>query len=336
MNNDFNNENNIIQTNTINNDIINDNNENNENNDEISLENLNLNNNNGYELIEEYSNNKITIDEEIPLLFIDLSYYIFHRFYALVSWYKKAHPDDELDISDIMNNEIFIEKFKKLFKENLKKIKKKYKIENSKVIFAKDCRRNQIWRNEFYEEYKKTRDDKNINFNKDIFLYVYNDILPELLNDNTNIHSIYSVSKAEADDIIAVMKNTIREKYSNLPIYIITNDHDYLQLADYYTHIYNLKNYDLKKKGKGLPELDLGFKIIKGDISDNIKAVFTKRITNKLIYEMIYDEEKLNNQIDSEGEECRKRYERNCLLIDFKKIPDNIQNVIKSFIIFNN
>jgi 5'-3' exonuclease len=334
MNNDSNNNNN--------------NNDNNDNNEislqnlnldnEISLQNLNLdnNNNNSYELIEEYSNNKIIIDEETPLLFIDLSYYIFYRFYALVSWYKKAYPDEELDISDIMNNKIFIEKFKKLFKENLKKIKKKYKIENSKVIFAKDCRRNQIWRNEFYEEYKKTRDDKNINFNKDIFLYVYNDILPELLNDNTGIHSIYSVSKAEADDIIAVMKNVIREKYSNLPIYIITNDHDYLQLADYYTYIYNLKNYDLKKKGKGSPELDLGFKIIKGDISDNIKAVFTKRITNKLIYEMIYDEQKLNNQINSEGAECRKRYERNRLLIDFKKIPQNIQNIIKSFLIFNN
>ena len=334
MNNDSNNNNN--------------NNDNNDNNEislqnlnldnEISLQNLNLdnNNNNSYELIEEYSNNKIIIDEETPLLFIDLSYYIFYRFYALVSWYKKAYPDEELDISDIMNNKIFIEKFKKLFKENLKKIKKKYKIENSKVIFAKDCRRNQIWRNEFYEEYKKTRDDKNINFNKDIFLYVYNDILPELLNDNTGIHSIYSVSKAEADDIIAVMKNVIREKYSNLPIYIITNDHDYLQLADYYTYIYNLKNYDLKKKGKGSPELDLEFKIIKGDISDNIKAVFTKRITNKLIYEMIYDEQKLNNQINSEGAECRKRYERNRLLIDFKKIPQNIQNIIKSFLIFNN
>ena len=333
MNNDSNKEYNIIQTNTINNDIINDNNENNENNDEISLENLNLNNNNGYELIEEYSNNKITIDEETPLLFIDWSYYIFHRFYALVSWYKKAYPDDELDISDIMNNKIFIEKFKKLFKENLKKIKKKYKIENSKVIFAKDCRRNQIWRNEFYEEYKKTRDDKNINFNKDIFLYVYNDILPELLNDNTDSHSIYSVSKAEADDIIAVMKNTIREKYSNLPIYIITNDHDYLQLFDDNTFIYNLKGLNLRTKSRGNRRLDLQFKIFRGDMSDNITPVVSKKIRDDKLINIIYDKD-LFNEFFENNPELKKIYDRNELLIDFNKIPLDIKNNVIKFLKF--
>jgi hypothetical protein len=67
-----------------------------------------------------------------------------------------------------------------------------------------------------------------------------------------------------------------------------------------------------------------------------LKQCLQKEFTNKLIYEMIYDEQKLNNQINSEGAECRKRYERNRLLIDFKKIPQNIQNIIKSFLIFNN
>ena len=273
-------------------------------------------------------------DSNKSLIFIDLSYYIFYRFYALVSWYKKAYPDEKLDIQNIMDNQIFVEKFKKLFIENIKKIKKKYNIENCIIIFAKDCRRNLIWRNKYYPDYKKTRDDKNITFNPDIFLYVYNEILPKYIDNKTTY--VYSIKTAEADDIIAIMKNYIRDKYSDIKIYIITNDHDYLQLADYYTYIYNLKGFDLKKKGKGLPEIDLGFKIIKGDISDNIKGVFKKKITNKTIFNIIYDKEKLNKQIDEEGIECRKRYELNCLLIDFKNIPKNIQNIIKSFITFNN
>ena len=40
------------------------------------------------------------------------------------------------------------------------------------------------------------------------------------------------ISTLEADDLIAVTKNYIRGKYPDKPIYIITNDHDLLQLAD--------------------------------------------------------------------------------------------------------
>ena len=60
---------------------------------------------------------------ENPILFIDMSYYIFHRFYALKSWYKRSQ-ETELDIENVINNELFIQKFHKLFIENIKKIQK--------------------------------------------------------------------------------------------------------------------------------------------------------------------------------------------------------------------
>ena len=96
---------------------------------------------------------------ENPILFIDMSYYIFYRFYALRNWYKRSQ-EDELDVDTIMENELFINKYHKLFKENIKKIQKKHNIQNSLVIFGKDCRRYDIWRNQYYDEYKKNRDEK--------------------------------------------------------------------------------------------------------------------------------------------------------------------------------
>ena len=43
-----------------------------------------------------------------------------------------------------MENELFINKYHKLFKENIKKIQKKHNIQNSLVIFGKDSRRYDI------------------------------------------------------------------------------------------------------------------------------------------------------------------------------------------------
>ena len=68
------------------------------------------------------------MDNGESILFIDMSYYIFYRFYALRNWYKRSQ-EDELD-DTIMENELFINKYHKLFKEKYKKYKKNiiYKI----------------------------------------------------------------------------------------------------------------------------------------------------------------------------------------------------------------
>ena len=47
-------------------------------------------------------------------LFIDGSYYIFYRFFALINWWKMAHKDTPLE--DPAMNEEFIDKFKSTFK----------------------------------------------------------------------------------------------------------------------------------------------------------------------------------------------------------------------------
>lgn len=263
---------------------------------------------------------------ENPILFIDMSYYIFYRFYALRNWYKRSQ-ETELDVENVMKNELFIKKYHKLFIENIKKIQKKHHLENALIIFAKDCRRYNIWRNKYYAEYKQNRDDKKKTFNPEIFIYTYDQIVPQLTE--LNIKTL-EAENAEGDDIIATLKKKFRKKYEELPIYIITNDHDYLQLFDNNTYIYNLQGLNLRTKSRG-EEIDLKLKILQGDTSDNITSIFHKKMSLTRILEMINDNEKLNKYLE-DNEESQKLYDRNRLLIDFDMIPENIRININSLI----
>ena len=273
---------------------------------------------------------RIDINDTDPILFIDMSYYIFYRFFALCAWWKRAYPDEPLDIEKILDNNIFINKYHKLFIENIKKITKKYRIQNANIIFAKDCRRYNIWRNEYYEDYKKSRDDKNKRFNKDIFIYTYDKIVPDLKKLDISI----AINKnAEADDVIAILKKVIRNRNYKIPIYIITNDHDYLQLFDDSTYIYNLKGLNLRTESRGNSKLDLQFKIFRGDTSDNITPVVSRKMRDDKLIDLIYNEN-LFNEFFKENQELKKIYDRNELLIDFNKIPKNISDDIIKFLKF--
>jgi hypothetical protein len=44
-------------------------------------------------------------------IFIDGSYFCFYRYHSLLTWWKNAFPNDNLE--DPYQNEIFVEKFKK-------------------------------------------------------------------------------------------------------------------------------------------------------------------------------------------------------------------------------
>ena len=70
-------------------------------------------------------------------LLLDTSYIIFYRYFALLQWWKLAKKDIELPENPYECEE-FVEKFKKLFLEQINTIKKKLKIhkEECKVIAA--------------------------------------------------------------------------------------------------------------------------------------------------------------------------------------------------------
>ena len=84
-------------------------------------------------------------------IFIDGSYFCFYRYHALLTWWKNAYPEQTEVIQDPYSNTLFIEKFKKTFNDNITKIPKGLKIPkntNYHIIVGKDCKRQNIWRQE--------------------------------------------------------------------------------------------------------------------------------------------------------------------------------------------
>jgi len=255
-------------------------------------------------------------------IIIDVSYWIFYRYFALIQYFKHSKYIENLDIEKLYENPVFVQKFDEMIQNTIKNVKKKLKItkQNSIVIAACDCPRQHIWRNDFYKHYKETRIKNNKFVGIDFFKHVYNS---DLLN-NSDIDYIFKHKRLEGDDIIAILKNYIR-KTRNDNIYIIANDHDYLQLIDEYTHVINLQNKNLLHNNNIFPDgnKNLFFKIVQGDKSDNIYPLL-KRCSKETI-EYYYENPEIFENILKE-KNLFEQYQLNKKLISFFEIPVELKN----------
>ena len=288
----------------------------------------------------------ITINSTHPVnpiyIFIDGSYFCFYRYFALMNWWKNAYPDEPLD--DPIQNPKFVEKFKKTFIETLQKIPKNLNIEPKKdrkgiknkkttestqpieeeinkliFIVGKDCKRESIWRNDFYDKYKATR----ANGQEDGFMggSFFKMVYEESLFQQGGANLILKHPRLEADDCIAISVKHLIQTQPGCTIYIITSDNDYLQLIRDNVHIYNLgfKNLKDSKIFTGNPEKDLKLKIIMGDSSDNIPSVFPKcgiKTALKCVEDPEFFKKKMGDNIL-----YYEQYLLNDTLVSFDKIP---------------
>ena len=246
-------------------------------------------------------------------LLIDLSYFIFYIYYAR----KKYYEFQEKCTDNLINNLEFLEGFGN-FDLKIAQIKKKLKLpKETIVIFGKDCRRKEIWRNELYPDYKKSR--KENNEVGEFFKYTYENII--------NNYTYIGNNKCEADDIIGVLT---KELYKNNKIYIITGDHDYLQLLyNDNVQIFNMKFKNLRDKSCGNNNNDLMLKILTGDSSDNIFPIH-KKLGPKTAMKYIDNPELLLRKC--EDTEIETKYILNKKLIDMNEIPDNyVKEILKKF-----
>ena len=246
-------------------------------------------------------------------LLIDLSYFIFYIYYAR----KKYFEFQEKCTNNLINNEEFLQAFNN-FDLKIEQIKKKLKLpKDTIVIFGKDCRRNQIWRNELYPDYKKSR--KENNEVGEFFKYTY-----------TNTISKYTYidnDKCEADDIIAVLT---KELYKDNLVYIITGDYDYLQLLyNENVQIFNMRFNNLREKSCGNNNNDLMLKILMGDSSDNIQPIH-KKLGPKTAMKYINNNELFLKKC--KDKEIESNYILNKKLIDMNEIPENyVKEILEKF-----
>jgi 5'-3' exonuclease len=258
-------------------------------------------------------------------IFIDGSYFCFYRYHSLLTWWKNAYP--EIVIEDPFQNEQFVAKFRKTFVDHVVKLQKNLGIHKSvkpTIIVGKDCKRENIWRNELFPNYKGTRaNGKEDGFmGGPFFKMVYQDNL--FLEGGAS--TILYHNKLEADDCIALSVKHVLQKYSCCDVYIITSDKDYLQLAEPRVHIYNLgfKKITDQKSSTGSAECDLFCKIVMGDISDNIPSVFPK-CGPKTALKYYEDQVEFQKRLNS-SDTFITQYNINKKIVDFNEIPRLLTN----------
>ena len=210
---------------------------------------------------------------------------------------------------------------------------KKFKAEfGPNIIIA--CDNKKYWRREIFPYYKANRKKSRESSGHD-----WNSIF-ECLNkirDELREHSPYKVIEvdtAEADDIIAVLsiKHSANEK-----VMILSSDKDFAQLQKYP----NVEQYSpiLKKFIKEpLPSAQLKQLVIRGDKSDGIPNILSKDdVFVEGVRQKPITEAKIINWMNQKPEEfCTEEMlrndNRNEMLIDLTRIPENLkQNIIDTY-----
>lgn len=249
-----------------------------------------------------------------PIILIDQSYYIFNRYFASLSWFRRQVNADELDYDNLTNNDEFILAFFRHFENDMNKIIKKYKTIKGNIILCNDCSRSDIWRNELYNDYKGLRAKKS-NFDSQIFVLFKTYII-------NNLYNLCECDNLEADDIVYLLQSKLREEVNNVQIVIITNDNDYLQMYNKNTSIINMQFKDISLRIKNSPMVELEYKIIYGDKSDSIPKIETgmrAEFALKLAKMSIEDREKYLNERG-----LMDKYKLNKTLVDLREIPKKL------------
>ena len=255
--------------------------------------------------------------------YIDASYFIFYRFYALVQWWKVAKKDDPL--GEPIDNPEFVEKFKRTFVEKLKEIPKKCGVNPKKtkvnMYAARDCPRHDIWRRDIFPDYKGTRNYDGFQ-GKPFFAMAYSE---DLFGEAGIIETFYH-PRLEADDCIALSVKSLRRKSPEHPIYIIASDHDYLQLVSPHTHIINLRYKKLaeSKTGSYDAKQNLFIKTVMGDTSDNIPAIFPK--CGFVTAKRCYTDPAFYAKKHATSSDGKEKFEFNNRIINFECIPHEYAN----------
>ena len=263
------------------------------------------------------------------LILVDSSYTSFYRFFATLRWYSFANKEEyklykDDNKYDWKENKVFIEKYEKMYLSSIEKLIGKKNFKDSDIIFCMDSPKNDLWRTELKKCYKSDRVDLSLKNNfKPTFTYTYDSIIPNLVKNNKNIHSM-RVNHIEADDIIALI--TMHLKNNNIPIYIVSGDEDFLQLGRNNVTFANYKMKKLFTLTEEEAKLALRRKLLLGDVSDCIPSIFPKgkRINKE---EIILSDDKLNEYLKN-NKDMEKQYESNKIMIDFTNIPKKYNTIV--------
>jgi 5'-3' exonuclease len=276
---------------------------------------------------------------------IDSSYIIYYSAYSAFSEYvrdfdimKEEQGPDFDPTLDPEYNLIFERKFRNCIERPVSKLVPF--INKSHYVFCLDCPRKNIWRRDFYPEYKIQRDVKDLSQDKfnigKAFQYAYSKIIPDYCAEFGS--NILKCEYAEGDDVIAIFTKFILNLNKFNKVIIVSCDKDMVQLHNNRTHIITSEGIirnpksEIEKAIKCKITEDVSaddfllFKILLGDKADNIPNI-KPGVGNKKAFKLVQNKDELK-KILSEDLSIARTFKRNKQLISMKSIPDTIEELI--------
>jgi 5'-3' exonuclease len=195
------------------------------------------------------------------------------------------------------------------------------------IDFIFTCDADNGFRRSKYAEYKAQRHLIKKQFNVSLVKhYIETVLFKEIDISNYGYKTIY-VDGAESDDIIAILSRHYKDDY--LLRIIISSDNDFLQLEDVIQ--YNMYGDKIEPKVKNCPDIltnkeFLLYKIIRGDVSDNIPSI-AAGVGEKKALMFAKNPDKLKDFMKKHPESV-KQFALNKFLIDFNSMPDKLKSDI--------
>jgi 5'-3' exonuclease len=234
------------------------------------------------------------------VLLVDMGYLFFYRLHATVKYltFKLEREPEMGEVLDMYASNL---------DSQLKKYIKKHKI--TTTIFCKDTRQADIWRHDYWGEYKATRGvaDDFIHEVQEVF---YKAIIP--------YGKMLSIDRLEADDLLALTIKKLVVLKEPPAIFVMANDSDLYQLLKYPS--VTILDATGKNKSENIDgEKFMMMKILMGDKSDNIPSVAKgcgKKTAEKLSQDPIALDEYLKKDVQRQ-----EAFTRNRMLVCFDYIP---------------
>jgi 5'-3' exonuclease len=243
-------------------------------------------------------------------LFIDGSYYVIYKYYALRRW-AVSRDDDGAAFAIEDHLGAFRSRFDAGFLRG-------NRAGFARVFVGRDAPLRDLWRVGHLPEYKQRRARGGAS---EDLRAVFDAVYGERLFGAGAV--TLSHPALEADDCIALALRLLAEREPDAKATVITADRDYLQLAGPNVTILDMKGVDVGATGHGNPQKDLFCKVLAGDPSDNIPPVFPRKIGPKraaALFDAPDRKARLGALIAADPG-ARARLDRNELLIDFARIP---------------
>jgi hypothetical protein len=216
----------------------------------------------------------------------------------------------------------------------LKSYKKKYGKDYGDIVVCCDGRN--YWRRAYFEHYKASR--KKNREASDLDWKMIFDTLGKIREEikETFPYKVLHLDQCEADDIIAVLAKQTQEFGQNEDVMIVSSDGDFKQLQQYS----NVSQFSplLKKKivtKKNEIHANLVEHVVRGDAGDGVPNILSSDdiFLQEGVRQSPISAKRLAEFMELGKEACRtdeerRNWDRNQVLVNFDRIPENIQQTI--------